>query len=78
MVLREEKTRGLGPPEIYTLGLSFLSADRMHPFLAVYNLQPLKVHPLVFAPGVPIIAQVVGTERYTSGSKVTGLHEGRG
>jgi phospholipase D1/2 len=50
----------------------------MHPFLAVYNLQPLKVHPLVFAPGVPIIAQVVGTERYTSGSKVTGLHEGRG
>lgn len=45
-------------------------ADRMHPFLAIYDLQPLKMHPLVFAPGVPVIAQVVGTERYTSGSKV--------
>ena len=45
----------------------------MHPFLAIYHLQPLKMHPLVFAPGVPVIAQVVGTERYTSGSKVAGL-----
>lgn len=45
----------------------------MHPFLAIYHLQPLKLHPLVFAPGVPVIAQVVGTERYTSGSKVAGL-----
>lgn len=45
----------------------------MHPFLAIYDLQPLKMHPLVFAPGVPVTAQVVGTERYTSGSKVTGL-----
>lgn len=44
----------------------------MHPFLAIYDLQPLKMHPLVFAPGVPVIAQVVGTERYTSGSKVVG------
>lgn len=44
----------------------------MHPFLAIYDLQPLKMHPLVFAPGVPVIAQVVGTERYTSGSKVAG------
>ena len=45
----------------------------MHPFLAIYHLQPLKTHPLLFAPGVPVIAQVVGTERYTSGSKVAGL-----
>lgn len=44
----------------------------MHPFLAIYDLQPLKMHPLVFAPGVPVTAQVVGTERYTSGSKVAG------
>lgn len=43
----------------------------MHPFLDIYDLQPLKAHPLVFAPGVPVIAQVVGTERYTSGSKVS-------
>lgn len=43
----------------------------MHPYLAIYDLQPLKAHPLVFAPGVPVIAQVVGTERYTSGSKVS-------
>lgn len=43
----------------------------MHPFLAIYDLQPLRAHPLVFAPGVPVIAQVVGTERYTSGSKVS-------
>ncbi|KAB0388825.1 hypothetical protein E2I00_016037 [Balaenoptera physalus] len=50
----------------------------MHPFLAIYDLQPLKIHPLVFAPGVPVIAQVVGTERYTSGSKVAGLAPGRG
>lgn len=49
----------------------------MHPFLAVYNLQPLKMHPLVFAPGVPVTAQVVGTERYTSGSKVAGPPLGR-
>lgn len=50
----------------------------MHPFLAIYDLQPLKVHPLVFAPGVPVTAQVVGTERYTSGSKVVGLILGKG
>lgn len=43
----------------------------MHPFLDIYDLQPLKAHPVVFAPGVPVIAQVVGTERYTSGSKVS-------
>lgn len=49
----------------------------MHPFLAIYDLQPLKVHPLVFAPGVPVTAQVVGTERYTSGSKVVELILGR-
>uniref|UniRef100_A0A8C4MFU1 Phospholipase n=1 Tax=Equus asinus asinus TaxID=83772 RepID=A0A8C4MFU1_EQUAS len=42
----------------------------MHPFLAIYHLQPLKTHPLVFAAGVPVTARVVGTERYTSGSKV--------
>lgn len=57
---------------LYTLGLFFpLPADRMHPFLAIYDLKALKAHPLVFAPGVPVIAQVVGTERYTSGSKVS-------
>ncbi|XP_032473610.1 phospholipase D2 isoform X2 [Phocoena sinus] len=58
------------PDEVDTLKEGEDSADRMHPFLAIYNLQPLKIHPLVFAPGVPVIAQVVGTERYTSGSKV--------
>lgn len=52
---------------------TFLLADRMHPFLAIYDLRPLKMHPLVFAPGVPVTAQVVGTERYTSGSKVARL-----
>uniref|UniRef100_A0A8C4MG32 Phospholipase n=1 Tax=Equus asinus asinus TaxID=83772 RepID=A0A8C4MG32_EQUAS len=26
----------------------------MHPFLAIYHLQPLKTHPLVFAAGVPV------------------------
>uniref|UniRef100_A0A8C4MDI5 Phospholipase n=1 Tax=Equus asinus asinus TaxID=83772 RepID=A0A8C4MDI5_EQUAS len=57
-------------PEVYILPLSFLPADRMHPFLAIYHLQPLKTHPLVFAAGVPVTARVVGTERYTSGSKV--------
>lgn len=65
--------RDLRPPEIFT-PLSFffpLPADRMHPYLAIYDLQPLKAHPLVFAPGVPVLAQVVGTERYTSGSKVS-------
>uniref|UniRef100_A0A8C0AKZ4 Phospholipase n=1 Tax=Bos mutus grunniens TaxID=30521 RepID=A0A8C0AKZ4_BOSMU len=63
-------SRGLRPPGVHILPLSFPPADRMHPFLAIYHLQPLKLHPLVFAPGVPVIAQVVGTERYTSGSKV--------
>ncbi|CAH6786027.1 Pld2 [Phodopus roborovskii] len=58
------------PDEVDTLKEGEDPADRMHPFLAVYDLQPLKVHPLVFAPGVPVTAQVVGTERYTSGSKV--------
>ncbi|KAL1779001.1 phospholipase D2 [Sigmodon hispidus] len=58
------------PDEFDTLREGEDPADRMHPFLAVYDLQPLKVHPLVFAPGVPVTAQVVGTERYTSGSKV--------
>lgn len=48
----------------------------MHPFLAIYDLQPVKTHPLVFAPGVPVTAQVVGTERYTSGSKVAGRARG--
>ncbi|EHH24401.1 Phospholipase D2 [Macaca mulatta] len=56
--------------EVDTLREGEDPADRMHPFLATYELQPLKVHPLVFAPGVPVTAQVVGTERYTSGSKV--------
>uniref|UniRef100_A0A4W2IJV9 Phospholipase n=1 Tax=Bos indicus x Bos taurus TaxID=30522 RepID=A0A4W2IJV9_BOBOX len=58
------------PDEVDTLKEGEDPADRMHPFLAIYHLQPLKLHPLVFAPGVPVIAQVVGTERYTSGSKV--------
>ncbi|XP_047402673.1 phospholipase D2 isoform X4 [Sciurus carolinensis] len=58
------------PDEVDTLREGEDPADRMHPFLAIYNLQPLKVHPLVFAPGVPVTAQVVGTERYTSGSKI--------
>lgn len=66
--------RDLGLLRSTPLGFFFsLPADRMHPFLAIYDLQPLKVHPLVFAPGVPVTAQVVGTERYTSGSKVVGL-----
>ncbi|KAF6096182.1 phospholipase D2 [Phyllostomus discolor] len=56
--------------EVDTLREGEDPADRMHPFLAIYDLQPLKMHPLVFAPGVPVTAQVVGTERYTSGSKV--------
>uniref|UniRef100_A0A2K6SJ81 Phospholipase n=1 Tax=Saimiri boliviensis boliviensis TaxID=39432 RepID=A0A2K6SJ81_SAIBB len=56
--------------EVDTLREGEDPADRMHPFLAIYDLQPLKVHPLVFATGVPVTAQVVGTERYTSGSKV--------
>ncbi|XP_061030641.1 phospholipase D2 isoform X3 [Eubalaena glacialis] len=58
------------PDEVDTLKEGEDPADRMHPFLAIYDLQSLKIHPLVFAPGVPVIAQVVGTERYTSGSKV--------
>lgn len=58
------------PDEVDTLREGEDPADRMHPYLAIYDLQPLKAHPLVFAPGVPVIAQVVGTERYTSGSKV--------
>ncbi|XP_031210508.1 phospholipase D2 isoform X1 [Mastomys coucha] len=58
------------PDEVDTLREGEDPADRMHPFLDIYDLQPLKAHPLVFAPGVPVIAQVVGTERYTSGSKV--------
>ncbi|XP_060060200.1 phospholipase D2 isoform X2 [Erinaceus europaeus] len=58
------------PDEMDTLKEGEDPADRMHPFLAIYNLQPLKAYPLVFAPGVPVTAQVVGTERYTSGSKV--------
>ncbi|XP_028911138.1 phospholipase D2 [Ornithorhynchus anatinus] len=45
-------------------------AGRMRPFLSIYDLQPLRAHPTVFAPGVPVTARVVGTERYTSGSKV--------
>ncbi|XP_017721359.1 PREDICTED: phospholipase D2 [Rhinopithecus bieti] len=56
--------------EVDTLREGEDPADRMHPFLAIYELQPLKVHPLVFATGVPVTARVVGTERYTSGSKV--------
>eukprot|EP00069_Balaena_mysticetus_P014241 bmy_08648T0 len=66
------------PDEVDTLKEGEDPADRMHPFLAIYDLQSLKIHPLVFAPGVPVIAQVVGTERYTSGSKVAGLAPGRG
>nr|XP_058903909.1 phospholipase D2 isoform X2 [Kogia breviceps] len=58
------------PDEVDTLKEGEDPADRMHPFLAIYDLQPLKTHPSVFAPGVPVTAQVVGTERYTSGSKV--------
>ncbi|XP_042772156.1 phospholipase D2 isoform X2 [Panthera leo] len=58
------------PDELDTLREGEDPADRMHPFLAIYDLQPLKMRPLVFAPGVPVTAQVVGTERYTSGSKV--------
>uniref|UniRef100_G1PSU6 Phospholipase n=1 Tax=Myotis lucifugus TaxID=59463 RepID=G1PSU6_MYOLU len=62
------------PDEVDTLREGEDPADRMHPFLAIYDLQPLKMHPLVF-PGVPVIAQVVRTERYTSGSKVAGLDQ---
>ncbi|XP_046532750.1 phospholipase D2 isoform X1 [Equus quagga] len=58
------------PDEVDTLREGEDPADRMHPFLAIYHLQPLKTHPLVFAAGVPVTARVVGTERYTSGSKV--------
>lgn len=72
MALRERRTWAETSWHLH-LPLSFLLADRMHPFLAIYDLQPLKMHPLVFAPGVPVTAQVVGTERYTSGSKVAGL-----
>ncbi|XP_012515393.1 PREDICTED: phospholipase D2 isoform X3 [Propithecus coquereli] len=56
--------------EVDTLKEGEDPADRMHPFLAIYDLKPVKVRPLVFATGVPVTAQVVGTERYTSGSKV--------
>lgn len=69
---RPSGRRGAESSGVHTLTLSLLLADRMHPFLAIYDLQPLKMHPLVFAPGVPVTAQVVGTERYTSGSKVAG------
>lgn len=70
-------TGGLRRTDMHTPGLLSLPAERMHPFLAVYDLQPQRAHPLVFAPGVPVTAQVVGTERYTSGSKVAGLLPGR-
>ncbi|XP_003791251.2 phospholipase D2 [Otolemur garnettii] len=60
----------MGSDEVDTLREGEDPADRMHPFLAIYDIKPLKVYPLVFAPGVPVTAQVVGTERYTSGSKV--------
>ncbi|XP_051851875.1 phospholipase D2 [Antechinus flavipes] len=58
------------PYELDTLKEGEDPADRMHHFLTIYNLQPLRNHPRIFAPGVPVIAQVIGTERYTSGSKV--------
>ncbi|XP_020822230.1 phospholipase D2 isoform X1 [Phascolarctos cinereus] len=58
------------PDELDTLKEGEDPADRMHHFLTIYNLQPLRNHPRIFAPGVPVIAQVIGTERYTSGSKV--------
>ncbi|XP_074081518.1 phospholipase D2 isoform X2 [Macrotis lagotis] len=58
------------PDELDTLKEGEDPADRMHHFLTIYNLQPLRNHPRIFAPGVPVTAQVIGTERYTSGSKV--------
>ncbi|XP_023599837.1 phospholipase D2 isoform X2 [Myotis lucifugus] len=39
------------PDEVDTLREGEDPADRMHPFLAIYDLQPLKMHPLVFALG---------------------------
>ncbi|CAM5139027.1 unnamed protein product, partial [Natator depressus] len=41
----------------------------LYPFLVVYDLKPLKSQGPVFAKGVPVIARVEGTERYTTGSK---------
>ncbi|XP_074839079.1 phospholipase D2 isoform X2 [Carettochelys insculpta] len=42
----------------------------LYPFLVVYDLKPLKSQGPVFAKGVPVIARVQSTERYTSGSKI--------
>nr|XP_042702198.1 phospholipase D2-like isoform X2 [Chrysemys picta bellii] len=44
----------------------------LYPFLVVYDLKPLKSQGPVFAKGVPVTARVEGTERYTTGSKVSG------
>uniref|UniRef100_K7F6G5 Phospholipase n=1 Tax=Pelodiscus sinensis TaxID=13735 RepID=K7F6G5_PELSI len=46
------------------------SGGPLYPFLVVYDLKPLKSQGPVFAKGVPVIARVEGTERYTSGSKI--------
>uniref|UniRef100_H3ACG7 Phospholipase n=1 Tax=Latimeria chalumnae TaxID=7897 RepID=H3ACG7_LATCH len=44
----------------------------LHPFALIYQLKPLKDQTgQVFLNGMPVTAQVQGTERYTSGSKVS-------
>lgn len=40
------------------------------PFLAVYDLKPLKHQGSVFLKGVPVIAHISQTERYTTGTKI--------
>ncbi|XP_054851085.1 phospholipase D2 [Eublepharis macularius] len=40
------------------------------PFRMVYALKPLRSQGTLFVPGLPVTAQVEGTERYTTGSKV--------
>ncbi|XP_064408967.1 phospholipase D2 [Latimeria chalumnae] len=43
----------------------------LHPFALIYQLKPLKDQTgQVFLNGMPVTAQVQGTERYTSGSKI--------
>uniref|UniRef100_A0ABM5EJU0 Phospholipase n=1 Tax=Pogona vitticeps TaxID=103695 RepID=A0ABM5EJU0_9SAUR len=44
--------------------------ERRRPFLAVYELKPLRSQAPLFLQGVPVTARVEATERYTSGSKV--------
>ncbi|XP_069805501.1 phospholipase D2 isoform X2 [Dendropsophus ebraccatus] len=44
--------------------------SHLSPFLAVYDMMPLKHQGPVFLKGVPVTANILQTERYTSGSKV--------